>query len=59
MNESASFKIADFGLARVVGDEMMTTACGTPSYLSPEIVSGQPYDKKADYWSLGILLYNL
>ncbi|KAJ2160409.1 hypothetical protein GGF46_002299 [Coemansia sp. RSA 552] len=57
-------KIADFGLARAVGDgETMRTICGTPSYLAPEIVcrdsAGQPYDKSVDVWALGIVLYAL
>lgn len=59
MDESAVIKIADFGLARIVGDELMTTACGTPSYLAPEIASGRAYDYKADLWSLGILMFHM
>lgn len=32
---------------------------GTPFYLSPEICQDQPYDKKSDVWSLGVILYEL
>lgn len=35
----------------------MTTACGTPLFISPEILNGQPYDRAVDFWSLGIILY--
>lgn len=53
--------IVDFGLARVVGDEaMMTTLCGTPSYVAPEILANtnhRRYTKAVDIWSLGVVLY--
>ncbi|KAJ2633023.1 hypothetical protein H4R22_000796 [Coemansia sp. RSA 1290] len=57
-------KIADFGLARAVGDgDLMRTICGTPSYLAPEIAcrtsSATPYGKGVDIWALGVVLYAL
>ncbi|OMJ81806.1 hypothetical protein SteCoe_17625 [Stentor coeruleus] len=33
--------------------------CGTPKYLAPEIIKGKNYDKAVDYWSLGILIYEM
>jgi len=33
--------------------------CGTPAYISPEVVQNQQYDKKIDIWSLGVLTYEL
>lgn len=33
------------------------TLCGTLDYLPPEMVEGQPHDKKVDIWSLGVLAY--
>ena len=56
-SDHAIIKISDFGLARFVGSDLATTACGTPSYLAPEILSGKPYGKEVDYWSVGIILY--
>jgi len=38
---------------------MMTTACGTPMYFSPEILEGIPYDNAVDFWSLGVITYIL
>jgi serine/threonine protein kinase len=38
---------------------MMTTACGTPMFFSPEILEGKPYDNGVDYWSLGVITYIL
>lgn len=38
--EGSVIKITDFGLARFVQNELATTACGTPNYVAPEIISG-------------------
>ena len=35
------------------------TLCGTPEYLSPELVLSKGHDKSADYWALGCLVYEL
>lgn len=35
----------------------MTTQCGTPGYVAPEILEGTPYDMQADMWSLGVIVY--
>lgn len=37
----------------------MTTQCGTPGYVAPEILEGKPYDTQADMWSLGVIVYIL
>jgi len=52
--------ISDFGLSRVLGDSSMAyTACGTPYYVAPEVVSGQGYGKEVDLWSIGVIAYFL
>ena len=50
-------KIADFTFAKQIQEnEMMTTMCGTPLTLSPEILFGEPYNDKSDlyvaFWRL-------
>lgn len=58
--DDSSIKIADFGFARVVKrPQSLTTQCGTPGYVAPEILTGKPYDESADMWSVGVILYIL
>mmetsp|Transcript_72502 Transcript_72502/g.125777 ORF Transcript_72502/g.125777 Transcript_72502/m.125777 type:complete len:414 (+) Transcript_72502:72-1313(+) len=53
-------KIANFGFARVSQpQDMATTICGSPLYTAPEILRHEPYDAKADLWSVGAILYEL
>ncbi|KAK3990594.1 camp-dependent protein kinase type 2 [Cladorrhinum sp. PSN332] len=51
-------KITDFGFAKRVPDKTWTL-CGTPDYLAPEVVSNKGYNKSVDWWSLGILIYEM
>lgn len=52
--------LTDFGLSRTLdAGQKARTFCGTPEYLAPEIVSGYGHDKGVDWWSVGILLYEL
>lgn len=50
-------KISDFGLARFQDDDVMTTACGTPGYVAPEVLHGRGYGLEVDFWSIGVILY--
>mmetsp|Transcript_129 Transcript_129/g.187 ORF Transcript_129/g.187 Transcript_129/m.187 type:complete len:182 (+) Transcript_129:790-1335(+) len=55
-----SIKIADFGFAKkVTSDNCLTTQCGSPEYVAPEILLGKPYGTKVDMWSLGVIIYML
>jgi serum/glucocorticoid-regulated kinase 2 len=52
--------LADFGLAKTVkNNEMANSFCGTAEYLSPEMIIGNGHDQTVDWWTLGILLYEL
>ncbi|KAJ3226639.1 Serine/threonine-protein kinase plk4 [Clydaea vesicula] len=52
-------KIADFGLAVKLSQQEQKTLCGTPNYISPEIVKRQPYGLASDAWSLGCMIVTL
>jgi serine/threonine protein kinase/tetratricopeptide (TPR) repeat protein len=58
-------KILDFGLAKLFGEasaQALTQTgepAGTPMYMSPEQLRGQPLDQRTDLWSLGVLAYEL
>ena len=63
-----AIKVVDFGLARfepgagVAGDETLTrpgATPGTPGYMAPEVLRGDPVDARADQFSFGVLLYEL
>ena len=51
-------KISDFGLSKKIMDKSYTL-CGTPEYLAPEIILNEGHNKGVDYWSLGIMLYDM
>ena len=60
MDDYGNVSLTDFGMARVIRDgELANTFCGTPEYLAPEVLAGAGYDKLADWWSLGILAYEM
>jgi calcium/calmodulin-dependent protein kinase I len=55
---NALIKVSDFGLARfMTSKESLYTACGTPTYIAPEVLVEVGYDSKCDCWSLGVILY--
>ncbi|KAK1946718.1 Calcium/calmodulin-dependent protein kinase type 1 [Phytophthora citrophthora] len=55
----AEVMIADFGFARPMNGSRRGTACGTPGYVAPEVVQGEPYGAEVDCWSLGVILFIL
>ncbi|CAK85248.1 unnamed protein product (macronuclear) [Paramecium tetraurelia] len=60
IKEDGQLKIADFGVAKILGGEKMAkTIAGSPFYLSPEISQGQDYTFSSDLWSLGCILFEM
>ncbi len=54
-------KLMDYGIARIDSNSMTKTgiAMGTPNYISPEQLKGQKVDKRADIFSLGVVMYEM
>ena len=57
LDENGRIKLADFGWSNFKGSNQRDTFCGTPDYLSPEMVKKQGHDTSVDIWSLGVLLF--
>jgi serine/threonine protein kinase len=59
--ETGAIKITDFGIARITsaGHTKTGTILGTPSFMSPEQMSGRPVDGRSDIFSLGVTLFVL
>ncbi|XP_039213429.1 calcium/calmodulin-dependent protein kinase type 1D [Crotalus tigris] len=59
-DEDSKIMISDFGLSKMEGKgDVMSTACGTPGYVAPEVLAQKPYSKAVDCWSIGVIAYIL
>ncbi|KAK3602891.1 hypothetical protein CHS0354_018755 [Potamilus streckersoni] len=55
-------KVTDFGLSVVKGvgyENMMQDFCGTPNYMSPEIIDNKTYSQQCDIWAMGVIVFTL
>jgi len=60
IGEDGYLKLIDFGMAKMLkGNEKAMSFCGTPEYLAPEIITGEGHNRAADWWSYGILLFEM
>ncbi|XP_033930703.1 calcium/calmodulin-dependent protein kinase type 1D isoform X1 [Pseudochaenichthys georgianus] len=58
--DESKIMISDFGLSKMEGNgDVMSTACGTPGYVAPEVLAQKPYSKAVDCWSIGVIAYIL
>lgn len=57
-NQHGYLKFVEFGFSKVI-DSKTYTLCGTPEYLSPEMLLNQGHGKAVDWWALGILIYEM
>jgi serine/threonine protein kinase len=61
LDSNGHVALTDFGLCKenVSFDDTTNTFCGTAEYLAPEVLTGQGYGKAVDWWSLGILFFEM
>ncbi|HEY6510486.1 MAG TPA: serine/threonine-protein kinase [Burkholderiaceae bacterium] len=61
IQDDGQVKVADFGVARLDSSDLTLTGTmiGTPSYMSPEQLLGQPIDGRSDLFSCGVMLYEM
>lgn len=63
MIHNRTYKIADFGLAKVIEslfDKLNLSVKGTPLYMAPELIKEEAVgDPKVDMWSLGVVLFRM
>jgi serum/glucocorticoid-regulated kinase 2 len=61
LDSQGHVQVTDFGLAKkeINSENPTSTFCGTPEYLAPEIIRGKGHSKPVDWWSLGILIYEM
>ena len=58
INKDGYLKLTDFGFAKII-EGRTYTLCGTPEYLAPEIILNKGHGKPVDWWTCGILLYEM
>lgn len=61
LDHEGHIKLTDYGMCKegIKKGDKTTTFCGTPNYISPELLRGEDYDFSVDWWALGVLLFEM
>lgn len=61
LDHEGHIKLTDYGMCKegIGPGDKTSTFCGTPNYISPELLRGDVYDFSVDWWALGVLLYEM
>ncbi len=60
IDEKGHIKLSDFGISKILNENNKTyTLCGTSYYKAPEINLGKGYDRMCDFWSFGIIMFEM
>ncbi|XP_067250548.1 calcium/calmodulin-dependent protein kinase type 1B isoform X4 [Chanodichthys erythropterus] len=57
--EDSKIVISDFGLSKMEEQGTLSTACGTPAYVAPELLQQKTYGKEVDLWAIGVITFIL
>ncbi|KAH9811681.1 kinase-like domain-containing protein [Melampsora americana] len=61
IRENGQIALCDFGFSKFLKNQNGTTStfCGSPDFMAPELIKGDQYNFKIDWWSFGILIFDL
>lgn len=52
-------KLVDYGFCKKVDNDRTYTLCATPDYMAPELILSQGYNRSVDWWTFGVLLFEM
>ncbi|KAI5625747.1 calcium/calmodulin-dependent protein kinase type 1B, partial [Silurus asotus] len=57
--QDSKIVLSDFGLSKIADQGFLSTACGTPAYVAPELLQEKTYGKEVDLWAMGVISFIL